>query len=160
MYMSRNNKQSFFEIISPLAPLILRVWLAQVFFFAGYSKVTQGFTAPEWFAALSFPPGIALLPADLNWFLVGYGEIFFALLLLVGFAGRFAILGLLFITWVAIYTVHFELGFAGWDKVKTDMGSGFKIPLMLAIMQVSLFFTGMGKWSLDYLFTKKEKYYS
>ncbi len=157
MYMSRNKKQSFFEIISPLAPLILRLWLAQDFFFAGYSKITQGISAPEWFAALSFPPGINLLPINVNWVLAGYGEVFFAILLLVGFAGRLAVLGLLFITWVAIYTMHFDLGFAGWDKIKTDMGSGFKIPLMLAIMQISLFFTGMGKWSLDYLLADKEK---
>ncbi len=155
MEISSNDKCLASDVVSSIAPLILRVWIAQVFFFAGYGKVTQGLTAPEWFANLSFPPLINLLPADISWMLAGYGEVIFSLFLLVGFFGRFSVLGLLFITWVAIYTVHFDLGFAGWDQIKTDMGSGFKIPLMLVVMQLSLFFMGMGKCSVDYLFEKK-----
>lgn len=147
MGLFKSSQTSRIDYLSPLGPLVLRLWLAQVFFFAGYGKVKQGFTAPEWFANLSFPPGLDLLPININWILAGYGEVIFAVMLLIGLAGRFAVLGLMFITWVAIYTVHFDLGFAGWNQVKT----GFKIPLMLGIMQLALLFGGMGKLSLDYV---------
>lgn len=140
--------------LNAIAPLFLRLWVAQEFFFAGYGKVNYGFTAPQWFADLDFPLGLNLLPADVNWFLAGYGEVIFSILLVVGLAGRFAAVGLLFITFVAVYTVHFDLGFAGWNQIESSQGLGFKVPLMLAIMQLSLLFSGMGKWSVDHLLFK------
>jgi putative oxidoreductase len=133
----------------PLAYLILRLWLAQEFINAGYTKLAGGLQAPEWFGGLQFPFPVNLLPVDINWGLAGFGEMGLGLLLALGLFGRLAAAGLLFITWVAVYSVHFDLGLAGWNQIETDMGLGFKVPLMMALMLVVLFFSGMGRWSVD-----------
>jgi putative oxidoreductase len=135
---------------SALGLLGLRVWLAQEFFLAGWRKIGGGqWQAPDWFAGLSFPFPVSLLPANLNWVLAGGGEVLLALVLLAGFYGRLAALGLLFITWVAVSSVHFDLGWAGWNQIDTEDGQGFKLPLMIAVMLLALAGQGMGKWSLD-----------
>lgn len=129
--------------------LALRLFVAQEFVQAGWMKVNAGFTAPEWFAGLDFPPLLAWLGPDLNWVAAGFGEVALGLALALGLAGRLAALGLLFITWVAVYTVHFDLGWAGWNQIDTDDGLGFKVPLMLALMLLAILLQGAGRLSLD-----------
>jgi putative oxidoreductase len=70
-----------------------------------------------------------------------------SLLLLLGVGSRFASLGLLFVTYVAIYTVHFDLGWAGWNQIETDQGQGFKVPLMLALMLLTILTQGPGRFT-------------
>ncbi len=142
----------FQTVLSPLQALsllILRIWVAQEFLFAGYTKLSAGTTAPEWFAGLQFPFPVHLLPINLNWVMAGTGEVVLGGLLLIGLFGRLASLGLLFITWVATYSVHFDLGWAGWNQIDTEQGIGFKVPLMIGLMLLQLLASGMGKWSLD-----------
>lgn len=129
--------------------LALRLFVAQEFVQAGWMKVNAGLTAPEWFAGLDFPPVLAWLGPDLNWAAAGFGEVAFGLALALGLAGRLAALGLLFITWVAVYTVHFDLGWAGWNQIETDAGLGFKVPLMLAVMGFAILMQGPGRLSVD-----------
>lgn len=137
------------EALAPAAPLLLRLWVAQEFLQAGWTKLASGTTAPDWFAALVFPVPVRWLPADLNWVSAGLAEVGLALLLLIGLGGRLAAAGLLFVTWVAVYSVHFDLGWAGWNQIETDAGQGYKVPLMLAVMLGALVTAGMGRWSLD-----------
>ncbi len=129
--------------------LALRLFVAQEFVQAGWMKLSAGLTAPEWFAGLDFPPLLAWLGPDLNWAAAGFGEVALGLALALGLAGRLAALGLLFITWVAVYTVHFDLGWAGWNQIDTDDGLGFKVPLMLALMLLAILLQGAGRLSLD-----------
>lgn len=135
--------------LEPAGPLLLRAWLAQEFLQAGWIKLSGSWQAPEWFAALSFPVPVRWLPADVNWVTAGLLELTLGTLLLVGLGGRLAALGLLFVTWVAVYSVHFDLGWSGWNQIETDAGQGFKVPLMLALMLLALLLGGMGRWSLD-----------
>ncbi len=155
MNLSCFYNKKMLDALAPIAPLFLRIWVAQEFFFAGYGKVTYGFTAPQWFAGLDFPPVLNLLPVNINWFMAGYGEVIFSIMLLIGLVGRFAAIGLIFITYVAVYTVHYDLGLSGWNQIETSEGLGFKVPLMLGMMQCSLLFSGMGKWSIDHLLVTK-----
>lgn len=134
-----------------LGLFLLRLWVGQEFLLAGYVKLAAGFHAPAWFAGLDFPFPLTLLPANLNWDFAGLGEVACSLALLVGLWSRLASLGLLFITYVAVYTVHFDLGWAGWNQIETPAGLGFKVPLMLAIMLLTLIAQGAGKFSLDAL---------
>ncbi len=129
--------------------LALRLYVAQEFVQAGWMKLSAGLTAPEWFAGLDFPPVLAWLGPDLNWVMAGFGEVGFGLALALGLAGRLAAAGLLFITWVAVYTVHFDLGWAGWNQIETEAGQGFKVPLMLAVMIATILLQGAGRLSLD-----------
>ena len=133
------------------ALLLLRLWLAQEFLYAAWQKLSGGFTPPDWFAQLNFPLPLDRLPAQFNWAAAGVGELVLGLALLLGFGHRVAVLGLLYITWVAVYTVHFDLGWAGWRFIETDAGNGFKVPLMMALMLLVLLGHGAGRWSVEHL---------
>jgi putative oxidoreductase len=143
--------------IDGIGLLALRLFLAQEFVQAGLMKVSAGFTAPEWFAGLDFPPMLAWLGPDLNWVAAGFGEVALGTAIGLGLFGRLAALGLLFITWVAVYTVHFDLGWAGWNQIETDGGLGFKVPLMLALMCLAVLTQGPGRWSLDHLWCARRR---
>jgi putative oxidoreductase len=134
---------------SGLGLLALRLWAGQEFVQAGLTKLSGGVHAPEWFAMLSFPAMVAWMPVDMNWVVAGLGEVTLGCALIAGLFSRFAAMGLLFITYVAVYTVHFDLGWAGWDQIETDAGQGYKLPLMLAIMLFALLTQGPGQYALD-----------
>lgn len=127
----------------------LRLWLGQEFVLAGYTKLAGGLEAPEWFTSLVFPPLVAWLPANANWVLAGAAEVVLGAALILGLLSRLAALGLLFITYVAVYTVHFDLGWSGWYQIDTDMGQGFKVPLMMAMMLLTIVTQGAGQYALD-----------
>lgn len=132
-----------------LGLLGLRAWTGLVFGQAGWTKLASGLAAPAWFAGLDFPFPHALLGPDLNWAIAGLGELALGLALLLGLGSRWAACGLLYITYIAVYTVHFDLGWAGWDQIETEAGQGFKVPLMLALMLFAIATEGPGRWSLD-----------
>ncbi|HET8731306.1 MAG TPA: DoxX family protein [Moraxellaceae bacterium] len=146
---AQTHAHRLLTFLGPVGPLLLRLWLAQEFVQAGWIKLSGGWSAPDWFAMLSFPVPVRWLPADVNWVTAGLLEITLGSLLLIGLFGRLASLGLLFVTWVAVYSVHFDLGWAGWNQIETAAGQGFKVPLMLALMLGVLLLGGMGRWSVD-----------
>lgn len=130
-----------------LSLLPLRLWLGQEFLFAAWQKLSGGLTPPPWFSQLDFPWPHHWLGAPLNWAAAGLGELLLGMALILGLGTRVAALGLLYITWVAVYTVHFDLGWAGWRLIETDAGNGFKVPLMMALMLLVLLGHGSGKWA-------------
>ena len=131
--------------------LAMRLLAGQEFLLAGWTKMRSGVTAPDWFTGLDFPFPLHLLPIDANWVSAGLGEITLGLALILGLFSRFAAVGLLFITYVAVYTVHFDLGWAGWNQIDTEQGLGFKVPLMLAAMLLAIATQGGGQYALDTL---------
>ena len=137
------------DAVNDLGLLALRLWAGQEFLLAGYTKLSGGLQAPSWFAGLDFPFPNNLLSADLNWLAAGVGEVVLGLALILGLWSRLAALGLLFVTYVAVYTVHFGLGWSGWNQIETEDGQGFKVPLMLAIMLLAIVTQGGGHYALD-----------
>lgn len=131
--------------------LMLRLWVGQEFFMAGLTKLQGGMSAPEWFSGLSFPFPHQWMSPDLNWLAAGVGETMLALALLLGLRSRLAALGLLYITYIAVWTVHFDLGWLGWNQIETEQGLGFKVPLMLTVMLLAILTQGAGAFSLDAL---------
>ena len=77
--------------------------------------------------------------------------------LLLGLGSRLAALGLLYVTWVAVYTVHFDLGWSGWNQIDTDAGQGFKVPLMIAAMLMVVCTQGGGRYALDVCLPRNER---
>jgi putative oxidoreductase len=137
--------------IREVSLFVLRLWLGQEFLFAAYHKLSGGLTPPGWFSQLDFPFPHGLLGPQVNWVLAGVGELALGLALVLGLYTRLAALGLLYITFIATYTVHFDLGWAGWRLIETDEGNGFKVPLMIAIMLLILVGHGGGRWSIGQL---------
>lgn len=137
------------ERLDGIGLLALRLWAGQEFLLAGYTKLSGGLSAPDWFSSLKFPFPNHLLSADVNWVAAGLGEVSLGLTIVLGLGSRFAALGLLFITYVAVYTVHFDLGWAGWNQIETEAGQGFKVPLMLAFMLLTILTQGGGQYALD-----------
>lgn len=137
------------ERVDGLGLLLLRLWVGQEFALAGFRKLSSGWDAPAWFAGLNFPIPVSWLPASLNWGVAGVAELVLGVALIMGLASRIAALGLIFITYVAVYSVHFDLGWAGWNQIDSDDGLGFKVPLMLGIMLAAIASQGPGRWSLD-----------
>jgi putative oxidoreductase len=132
-----------------LGLLALRLFAGQEFVLAGYTKLSGGLTAPDWFAGLNFPFPLGYLGPNLNWVTAGVGELVLGTALMLGLCSRLSAIGLLFITYVAVYTVHFDLGWAGWNQIETEAGQGFKVPLMLALMLVAIVTQGSGQYALD-----------
>lgn len=130
--------------------LVLRLWVGYEFANAGWLKL-QDLTPPRWFIDLQFPFPNSLLSPALNWGAAGLMESLLGLALIVGVYSRLASWSLLYVTYVAVYTVHFDLGWAGWNQIDTDQGLGFKVPLMLGLMLFTIVSQGPGRYSVDHL---------
>jgi putative oxidoreductase len=148
-----------------VAPLGLRLLLAAEFYGAGRMKLGAGSEAPGWFANQDFVFPFGLLSANLNWFMVTWGEILAAIAVLLGLFTRFFAFTLIVITTVAIAAMHWP---ASWDSlgqlwegysVSRVMDDGefrgnFRIPFLFLAMTLPLVFMGGGKLSVDHLLTR------
>ena len=146
--------QPMTKALSDLSLLCVRLWLAQEFIYAGYQKLSGGFTPPEWFTELQFPVPFSMFSMGFNWGLSGIAELLFGAMLLLGLFARFSAFSLLVVTYVAVYSVHFDLGWAGWRMIETEDGLGFKVPLMIGLMLLVVLGQGAGHWSIDGLIKK------
>ncbi|MFU8833124.1 MAG: DoxX family protein [Wenzhouxiangella sp.] len=148
-----------------LAPLGLRLLLAYEFWNAGVGKFRAGTDAPGWFANQDFIFPFGILSANMNWFMVTWGEMLAAIALVLGLFTRFFAFTLLIITVVAIAAVHWP---ASWDSlgqlwegysVSRVMDDGefrgnFRIPFLFLAMLIPLVFMGGGKLTLDHLLVR------
>jgi putative oxidoreductase len=146
--------QHFFQTththLNGIGLLLLRLWVGYEFVSAGWIKL-QDLTPPNWFIGLHFPFPNSLLSPALNWGAAGLMESMLGLALIAGVYSRLASWALLYVTYVAVYTVHFDLGWAGWNQIETDQGLGFKVPLMLGLMLLTIVSQGPGRFSVDHL---------
>jgi putative oxidoreductase len=146
-----------------LWPLALRLVMFWEFWEAGIGKLR----GENWFANIpwadwqkGFPWPFSSLGPDLNWLAATWGELFFAVLILLGLFTRFAALSLIVITAVATAAVHWpaQWGSPGelWQGyVISAAGAGnYKLPLLFMIILLPLLFHGGGKISLDHLLLK------
>ena len=141
-----------------VALTLLRVILFWEFFEAGVGKLN----GDNWFSHIQddFPFPFNAMSADINWLFATWGELIFAVLLLLGLFTRFAAFSILVITAVATAAVHWP---GEWGSLAelwkgyaiSDKGFGnFKLPLLFTIMLLPLIFYGGGKLSLDRLLRK------
>lgn len=136
-----------------LAPLFVRLLLAWEFFNAGRSKL-QG---ENWFADIQsdFPFPFNVIPAGLSWSMATWSELLSGTALLLGLFTRFAAFSLLILTFVAVAAVHWpadwmSLAQLGKGYAISDNGFGnYKLPLIYAVLLVTLILRGGGKLSLD-----------
>ncbi|SRR6056297_1150399 len=148
-----------------IAPLGLRLLLAHAFLDAGLNKLSAGTQAPSWFANQEFVVPFGLLSANMNWFMVTWGEILAGIGMALGLFTRFFALSLIVITVVAIAAVHWP---SSWDSLGQlwegysvsrvvedgEFRGNYRIPLLFLVMLLPLVLMGGGKLSLDQFLLK------
>jgi putative oxidoreductase len=139
MYLNLTQKLSNLQDI-PL--LLIRLVLAYGFYGPAIMKLNNVGAIAEWFTNIGIP-----VPT-LNAYLATYTELLGAIFLILGLATRFISIPLIITMLVAIKTVHWGNGFNASDN-------GYEIPMYYMIMLVTLFFSGPGRISVDYLIRKK-----
>lgn len=100
-----------------LAPLALRLYLAPVFWMAGYSKMTGFENTAAWFGNPDW--GLGLPAPTLMAFLATATEVVGSIMLLLGFGTRYISIPLMITMLVAIFAVHIQ---NGWLAIATGSG--------------------------------------
>ena len=103
-----------------LGPLLLRLYLAPIFWMAGTNKLSNMEGTIEWFGNSDW--GLGLPFPTLMAYMATFTEIFGAIFLLFGFALRYISLPLMFTMVVAALTVHWQ---NGWLAIAEGAGSLF-----------------------------------
>jgi putative oxidoreductase len=148
-----------------LPQFFLRAILFWEFWEAGKMKY-EGGAEGNWFASIqdSFPFPFNVIDPSLSWNMAMWGEMIFAILLLLGLFTRFAAISLIMITVVATSAVHWPESWNSisqlWEgyAISNDGAGNFKLPLLYVIMLLPLLFSGGGKLSLDNLLAKITSY--
>jgi putative oxidoreductase len=109
-YIIHNAIFSRLKYLDGFAPLALRLFLVPVFWMAGTQKIAGMENTIEWFGNAEW--GLGLPYPSLLAHLAAYTEAIGALLLLLGLATRWISIPLMFTMLVAIFTVHWDHGWA------------------------------------------------
>ncbi|HEY6135548.1 MAG TPA: DoxX family protein [Rubrivivax sp.] len=125
------------ETLQPLALLWARLYVAQVFFLSGLTKLRDWDTTLALFADEYKVP---LLPTGLAAVMGTGGELVLPLLLALGLFGRFAALGLFVVNAVAVISLA------------DIQPAALQQHQFWGSLLVGLILWGPGKWSLDALF--------
>ncbi len=101
------------EYLSPAFDLVLRVFLANVFFKSGLTKIQSWDSTLYLFSDVYNVP---LLPSDIAAYMATAGELGLSVLLVLGLFGRFATAGLFILNAVAAYSYYSGLSEAGLNQ--------------------------------------------
>jgi len=124
----------------------LRVVAGSVMLVHGAQKVLGWFGGPGYAAAME-GFGHLGIPMSLGMLAI-YTEFFGSILLLVGFLGRIAALGLIIDMMVAVMLVHFRFGFfMNWTDMQA--GEGFEYHILYIAAALPILVRGAGAWSVD-----------
>lgn len=131
---------SYINQLQSVFSLLLRGWLAQVFFMSGLTKIQNWQTTLMLF---EYEYAVPVISFELAAWLATGAELLIPILLIVGALTRPAALALLILNFVAM-TSYPDISAAGTNE-----------HMMWGFMIASLFFYGAGKLSLDYLIARK-----
>ncbi len=105
------------RVVDGLAPLLLRLYLAPIFWMAGTKKLANFDSTVAWFGNADW--GLGLPFPELLAFLATWTEILGAVFLVLGFALRWISIPLIATMIVAIFTVHID---NGWLAIAEPQG--------------------------------------
>ncbi len=120
---------------APALDVVLRLFLANVFFKSGLTKI-QTWDSTLYLFREEYK--VPLLPPDFAAWLATGAELALPVLLVLGLFGRFAALGLFILNAVAVYSYYDQLSEAG-------LSHHLYWGLLLAVLLLH----GVGKWSAD-----------
>jgi putative oxidoreductase len=134
------------------AMTILRLILGGVFFAHGAQKALGWFGGYGFSGTMGFFTQQMHIPAPFA-FLAICAEFLGGIGLLIGFLGRVAAFGILSNMLVAVWMVHFKLGFfANWYGLKK--GEGYEYHLLAIAISLGLMIKGSGALSIDRALSK------
>ena len=132
------------EKLHDIPLLLFRIILAIGFYGPAMMKVKNLEGVAEWFGSMSYPfPMVSAILAMCT-------EVLGIVLLTLGLGTRIIPFPMMFVMAVAIFTTHISNGFAAGDN-------GFEIPFYYILMLFALVVYGSGKYSLDYLLSRKSE---
>jgi putative oxidoreductase len=124
--------------------LLIRFWIAQIFFLSGLSKITDWDTTLVLFKYVYTVP---LLNPALAAYIGTAAELIFPILIVIGFGGRF------FLFCFFMYNLICALSFSFlWTPAGT---AGLDDHINWGLLLMFLMFHGMGRISLDYFIHKR-----
>jgi putative oxidoreductase len=129
------RRSRLLELAAPALDLGLRLFLANVFFKSGLTKI-QTWDSTLYLFREEYQ--VPLLPPEFAAYLATGAELALPVLLVSGLLGRFAALGLFILNAVAAYSYHDQLSEAGLNQ-----------HLYWGLLLAVLLLHGVGKWSLD-----------
>ncbi len=130
------------EKLRDIPLLLFRLVLAIGWYEPAMMKVKNLNGVAEWFGSMHYP--LPMVSASISM----VTEVGGIVLLILGLGSRIIAFPMMFIMIVATFTVHISNGFAAGDN-------GFEIPLYYFVMLFALVIYGSGKYSVDYLISKK-----
>ena len=126
---------------SSYAPMPLRVIMGIIFSVAGYTKLVGIAGTTEYFAKLGFP-----VPVVTAWFIT-----------LLELGGGIALILGLFVRYLGLlYTIEFIVA-AFWVKLRMQGYAAARLDLMLLAGAAALYCLGAGRWSIDSIWSQKDK---
>ena len=135
----------FFNLLSPLFDLVIRLWVAQVFFMSGLTKIQSWAST---LALFEYEYEVPLLPPPLAAALGTAAELILPVLIAVGLATRLSSLALALFNIVAVYAYGSYL-------FSTEGAAGLQQHILWGVMLAMIVFHGPGKLSLDYLIARR-----
>jgi putative oxidoreductase len=124
------------DFLSPLSDLLIRLWVANVFFKSGLTKIQ---TFDSTLQLFQYEYHVPILPPEVAAYLATGAELGFSVLLALGLAGRFSALGLFILNIVAV------ISYPDLDA------TGLQQHQLWGILLLTTLLHGPGKLSIDYL---------
>lgn len=132
------------DFLKDIPLLLMRLVLAYGFWGPAMMKWNNMSGIANWFDSMGYP-----FPT-LNAYLAGTTEFAGVILMVIGIGTRIISMPMMFIMFIAIFTVHLHSGFEAGNN-------GFEIPLYYLIMLFTLMIYGPGKYSLEGLLRAASK---
>lgn len=126
--------------LAPLGDLIIRLWVANVFFKSGLTKVQSLDTTVQLFR---YEYSVPLLPPEFAAYLATFSELTFSVLLAAGLAGRFSAAALFILNAVAV------ISYPALEPFAVTQHQLWGLLLLVPLLH------GPGKLSLDHLIARK-----
>ena len=128
------------DLAQPLAALLARLYVAQVFFMSGLTKIRDWETTVSLFTDEYKVP---YLSPELAALLGTAGELVLPVLLVLGLTGRFAALGLFVVNAIAVISLS--------EIAPAALQQHITWGVLLALLAIY----GCGKWALDHWLIKR-----
>ena len=128
------------DLAQPLAALLARLYVAQVFFLSGLTKIRDWETTVSLFTDEYKVP---YLSPELAALLGTAGELVLPVLLVLGLLGRFAALGLFVVNAIAVISLS--------EIAPAALQQHITWGVLLALLAIY----GCGKWALDHWLIKR-----